>query len=134
MLRVKLPHLDRWTEGLQLIADRYESLLADLIEAGLLVVPWRRPGDRHVFNQFVIRTSQRDRLIEALKAARIGCEIYYPHPLHLQRCFEILGYRAHDLPHAETAARESLALPVFPGIRPDQQQHIADVIRATLAS
>jgi dTDP-4-amino-4,6-dideoxygalactose transaminase len=63
-----------------------------------LTLPWRRDGDRHIFNQYVIRTPRRDAVMEALKAARIGCEVYYQRPMHLQECFRNLGYHAGDLP------------------------------------
>ena len=103
VLRVKLRHLDRWTEARQRNAAEYRKCLPPGI--GL---PAEKPG-RHVYNQFVIRHPRRDALMEHLKEQRIGCEVYYPVPLHLQKCFEALGHRPGDFPVSEQAARETLA-------------------------
>lgn len=108
VLRVKLRHLDRWTEARQRNAAEYREHLGPGI--GL---PAERNG-RHVYNQFVIRHPRRDALMDHLKRQGIGCEVYYPIPLHLQKCLELLGNRAGDFPHSEQAARESLALPIYP--------------------
>ena len=97
VLRVKLRYLDRWTEARQRNAAEYRKSLPPGI--GL---PIERAG-RHVYNQFVIRHSRRDALMEHLKGQGIGCEVYYPVPLHLQKCFESLGHRRGDLPLSEQA-------------------------------
>jgi dTDP-4-amino-4,6-dideoxygalactose transaminase len=111
VLRVKLKYLAGWTKARRENADRYRTLFA---KAGLaaVTVPEDHPG--HIYNQFVIRSAERDQLQSYLAERRIGTEVYYPVPLHLQECFSGLGYRPGDLPQAEAAARDSLALPVYP--------------------
>lgn len=131
VLRVKLPYLDGWTAARAANAARYEQMLT---EAGLLEelrCPDRRRDVRHIYNQYVIRVpaERRPALMEYLQEAQIGTDIYYPVPLHLQACFRYLGYREGDLPEAERAARETLALPVYPELRPEQQQYVVDTIR-----
>jgi dTDP-4-amino-4,6-dideoxygalactose transaminase len=130
ILAVKLTYLDRWSEGRQQAAARYDRLLRD----GALQLPWQRPGDRHIFNQYIVRSPARDALQAALKAASIGCEIYYPLPMHLQQCFADLGYRPGDLPQSEAAAKETLALPMYPELSEAQQRRIAGVLRRALSS
>jgi dTDP-4-amino-4,6-dideoxygalactose transaminase len=124
MLRVKLPHLDRWTEGRQAAARRYDMLIEEQHLGHFLERPTVRPHRRHVFNQYVVRVGrgQRDALVRHLRADKIGCEIYYPIPLHLQECLVHLGYRAGDFPATEEACRTVLALPMFPEISVDQQR------------
>jgi dTDP-4-amino-4,6-dideoxygalactose transaminase len=131
ILRVKLPHLDVWSEARGRAADRYDQLLKDLPEATL---PWRRPGDRHIFNQYIVRHPRRVTLMAALREAKIGCEIYYPRPLHLQECFSYLRYRVGDLPHAEAAAVSTFAIPIFAEIEPGQQMWVAETLRQALAA
>ncbi|CAA7618754.1 Pleiotropic regulatory protein [Magnetospirillum sp. LM-5] len=112
VLRVKLRHLDSWTAGRQRNADAYRRKLGHLRpETAFLPEPgpWR-----HVYNQFVIRVPERDRLLESLRKVGIGCEVYYPVPLHRQECFADLGYGESSMPHSEAAARETLALPIYP--------------------
>ena len=131
VLRVKAPHLAAWTRGRQANAARYRSLFKG---AGLeaLVLP-TEPADRtHIFNQFVIRSSERDALKQHLDSERIGNEIYYPVPLHLQPCFAALGYRPGDFPHAERAARESLAIPIYGELTLAQQEAVVAAIAAAL--
>lgn len=114
VLSCKLPHLDAWTAARQRNAARYHDLFAaaGLLD-GLISLPETGPG-RHVFNQFVIRAPKRDDLAAYLHANGIGCAIYYPVPLHLQPCFAYLPTRPGDCPNAERAARETLALPIYP--------------------
>lgn len=109
VLRVKLKYLDRWTEGRQRNAALYRELLGDRV-----VLPAELPESRHIYNQFVIRSSSRDDLMAHLKNEGVGTEIYYPLPLHLQPCFSQLGYSPGAFPASEAAARESLALPIYP--------------------
>ncbi len=131
VLRVKLPYLDGWTRARQENAARYRRLF---VQAGLtdgdspIILPTELPQRRHIYNQFVIRTAQRDALMAHLKKHQIGCEIYYPMPLHLQECFADLGYQMGDLPHSESAAQETLAIPIFPELSATQQQTVVDVI------
>ena len=125
ILRVKLPHLSRWTEDRRRNADIYrESLLETSV--GL---PVARSSAYHVYNQFVIRCANRDDLRAHLQQGGIGTEIYYPEPLHLQPCFADLGHQEGDFPVAEEAARETLALPVFPDLTQEQIRYVSDRIR-----
>jgi dTDP-4-amino-4,6-dideoxygalactose transaminase len=126
LLRVKLPHVDGWTAARQAAARRYDSLLEEHQLGDLLKRPAVRPQRRHVFNQYVVRVGggQRDALWRHLQAERIGCEVYYPIPLHLQQCLANLGHREGDFPVSEQASREVLALPMFPGLTAEQQQRV----------
>ncbi|MYE16388.1 MAG: DegT/DnrJ/EryC1/StrS family aminotransferase [Gemmatimonadetes bacterium] len=129
VIHAKLPHLDRWTEARIANAGLYRSLLGDTAtaraeSAAALALP-RVVTERHVFNQFVVRVADRDRVQARLTAAGIGTAIYYPVPLHLQECFAELGYRPGDLPNAERAANEVLALPIFPELTAGQIRHVA---------
>jgi dTDP-4-amino-4,6-dideoxygalactose transaminase len=136
VLRVKAPHLAAWTEARRLNAARYMRMFG---EAGLgepldvargkqIALPIEPQGRRHVFNQFVIRTPDRDGLKRHLDDRHIGNEIYYPQPLHRQPCFADLGYRAGDLPQAERAAAESLAIPIYGELTVEQQQAVVSAI------
>jgi dTDP-4-amino-4,6-dideoxygalactose transaminase len=122
VLRIKLRHLDRWTEARQNNAAEYRRVLPPGV--GL---PIEVPG-RHVYNQFVIRHPRRDALIEYLKAQQIGCEVYYPVPLHLQKCFESLGHQPGKFPVSERASRETLALPIYPELTKEMIRRIARAI------
>ena len=125
VLVIKLRHLDEWTAARQRNADHYDSLLeaADLGDAVRL--PRRVRGSRHIFNQYVIRSRGRDGLREHLAAQGIGTEIYYPLPLHVQRCFAYLDYAADDFPEAQRASAEVLALPIYPELTVEQREHVA---------
>jgi dTDP-4-amino-4,6-dideoxygalactose transaminase len=127
VLRVKLRHLDDWTAARRRNAARYRALFAAAGIADRVTLPADDAG--HIYNQFVIRVAARDELRRHLAAQRIGTEIYYPIPLHLQECFAALGYHAGDLPHAEAAARETLALPVYPELSEEQLAHVVESIR-----
>ena len=130
IVRVKLRHLDQWTAGRQANAATYRRLFA---EAGLedrIGLPAEGPG-RHIYNQFVIRVpGHRDALRDHLVRSGVGCEIYYPVPLHLQPCFADLGYEKSDFPESERAAAETLALPIYPELSDEQQCYVVDRIRA----
>ena len=127
ILRVKAPHLAAWTDARRRNADRYRTLFAarGLTGVGL---PIERPGRRHIYNQFVIRVPERDRLRAVLAEEGVGTEIYYPVPFHLQECFAPLGYREGEFPHAEAAARETLALPIYGELTEAQQAHVVEAI------
>ena len=131
ILRVKLPHLDSWSDARAQNAARYFELFneADLLDR--VSLPHKRENVRHIFNQFVIRVDakERDALVEHLRAANVGTAIYYPVPLHLQECFAFLGYKAGDFPHSEQAARETLALPIYSELTLDQQAYVVETIR-----
>jgi dTDP-4-amino-4,6-dideoxygalactose transaminase/acetyltransferase-like isoleucine patch superfamily enzyme len=126
LLSVKLPHLPHYAEARRAHAQFYDQRFAALAP---LVTP-RALGPGHVYNQYVVRTTARDPLRAALTEARIGSEIYYPRCLHEQPCFAALGYRSGDFVEAERAAREVLALPVFPELRPEQREHVARTVEA----
>jgi dTDP-4-amino-4,6-dideoxygalactose transaminase len=128
VLGVKLRHLDSWTEARRRNADRYDRLFA--AAAAPIRLPARAPGRRHIFNQYVIRLRRRDAVKAALDAAGIGTEIYYPVPFHLQECFAPLGYHHGDFPHAEAAAAEVLAIPIYGELTEAQQQTVVDAIVA----
>ena len=128
-LLVKLPHLDRWTEARRGNAALYNERLCG-IEG--VVRPVEAKGCRHVYNQYVIRVPERDRVKAALAAAGIATAIYYPVPLHLQECFAYLGYSAGDLPESEAAAASSLALPIGPELRVDDIDYVSEAIRAAV--
>jgi dTDP-4-amino-4,6-dideoxygalactose transaminase len=133
VLNVKLKHLDAWTAGRQRNAAAYRELFA---AAGLdrnVQLPEARSGYRHIYNQFVIRATDRDRLRQHLIDHGVGCEIYYPVPLHLQPCFADLGGKPGDCPESERAARETLALPVFAELDRSQLEYVVAVISAFYA-
>ena len=125
VLRVKLRHAAGWESGRRRNARRYDELFE---AAGFPASqrPFEPAGRHHVFNQYVVRVPERDRVRAMLADAGIGTEVYYPEPLHLQPCFAQLGMQPGACPHAERAARESLALPVYPELTLDQQRVVAD--------
>ncbi len=131
VVSVKLRYLDQWTEARQRNARRYNELFAasGLAESGALSLP-REVADRHIYNQYVVRAERRDDLIEHLKAAQVGCEVYYPVPLHRQECFASLGYAEGSMPESERAARETLALPVYPELGAEQAAFVVETVRS----
>ncbi|HET7104751.1 MAG TPA: DegT/DnrJ/EryC1/StrS family aminotransferase [Terracidiphilus sp.] len=140
ILTVKLKYIDGWNEARRAVAARYDALFraAGLAETGPypakgIVLPHEVPGSRHVWHQYVIRAARRDALRDFLTARRIGSEIYYPVPLHMQPALASLGYKEGDFPQAERAAREVLALPIFPELREDEQQTVVRAIAEFLS-
>lgn len=111
VLRVKLKYLDRWTEARRTNAGIYRETLG---RPNSVELPYEIPDSRHIYNQFVVRSKERENLIGKLKEARIGCDVYYPVPLPFLPCFQELDHKAGDFPASEAAARESLALPIYP--------------------
>ena len=113
VLRVNLKYLDEWTERRCHNAQQYRKLFN---QAGLteITLPTEVENCRHIYNQFVIRSTQRTELIAHFKNQRIGCEIYYPAPMHIQECFANLQYSMGDFPMSESAANETLAIPIYP--------------------
>jgi len=148
IVTAKLKHLDEWTRQRQANARRYDELFAN---SGLAVADSSRyqangapkastngatdlylpktTTDRHIFNQYVIRTTRREELKAALQEDGIGTEVYYPVPMHLQECFASLGYRKGAFPHSESAANETLALPIYPELTGEQAQHVVNCVR-----
>ena len=140
ILTVKLKYIDGWNEARRATAQRYHALFAasGLAEAGPypshgIVLPHEVAGSRHVWHQYVIRSNRRDALREFLTARKIGSEIYYPVPLHMQEALKGLGYAEGSFPEAERAAREVLALPIFPELREDEQQTVVSAIAEFLS-
>ena len=138
VLRVKLKHVDDWNQKRRMIACRYHGLLtrAGLTKAEATSVDQQNPvaflstlpQAHHIYHQYVVRAHRREELRDFLSERKIGTEVYYPLPLHLQKCFAYLGYRAGDLPESERAAKEVLALPIFPELREDEQQRVVATI------
>ena len=132
VLRVKLRHLDSWTNARRLVAKRYDDLFEDRGLAEIVQTPIERPGNFHVFNQYVVRVldGSRDELKTYLSSRRIGTEVYYPIPLHLQTCFSTLGHVPGDFPVSEDSARRTLALPMYPELSEESQALVVDAIAA----
>ncbi len=135
VLRVKMPHLQSWNDARRKRAGIYDRLL---VSAGLtktaanaaapVVLLKTRPEAHHIYHQYVVRVRQRDELRAFLTERGVGSEIYYPIPLHLQKCFAYLGYTQGDLPQAESAAATVLALPMFAELEADEQRYVVDSI------
>lgn len=135
VLNVKLNYLDGWTKRRQENASRYETLFnqASLVQSGKVELPepvYRKAGAKHyhIYNQFVLRVEQRDALMAHLKQKDIGAEIYYPVPFHLQECFRYLGYKEGDFPESERAAKETLAIPIYPELTSAQQTEVVEAV------
>ena len=130
VLGVKLRRLDSWTAARQRNAACYAAAFTRAGLNGQIKVPTVTPGYRHTWNQYVIRAPRRDALKQFLGEQGVGSEIYYPVPLHRQQCFAYLGYGDGDFPVTEGAAREVLALPIFPELEPEQIEYVVDRIAA----
>ena len=128
VLRVKFPHLERWTEARRRNAALYRAEFERRGLGAAVTLPRELPGHRHIYNQFVIRSTLRDALRTFLTEHGIGTEIYYPVPLHLQECFAALGYATGDCPESEAAARQTLALPIYPELSSAQIERVVDVV------
>jgi dTDP-4-amino-4,6-dideoxygalactose transaminase len=128
VLNVKLPHLDSWSAGRQKNAAFYDAAFARAKIPGLVPPPPAPAGSRHIYNQYCIRVPSRDELRAKLTAAGVGCEIYYPLPLHMQQCFAYLGHAPGDFPESLRASQESLALPIYPELVESQLQYVVDTI------
>jgi dTDP-4-amino-4,6-dideoxygalactose transaminase len=133
VLSVKLRYLDQWTAARQANAAFYtKAIEADPVLRSVITPP---PviQSRHIFNQYVVRTRDRDGLKDFLKVRQVGTEVYYPVPMHLQQCFADLGHRKGDFPHSEEAAQATLALPVYPELSEAQKDNVADALAAFAA-
>jgi len=140
LLRVKLPHLDRWISERRDAAKRYDALIESNHLQNQLVRPVEAPGRLHTYNQYVLRVKngKRDELLGYLKSKNIGCEVYYPLSLHQQPCFKDIGYSFGSFPASEEAQKCTLAFPMFPGISAQQQETVvhscADFLRQAARS
>jgi dTDP-4-amino-4,6-dideoxygalactose transaminase len=140
ILLVKLKYIAGWNAARRAVAERYHALFAaaGLPDAGPyptrgVVLPHQVPGSHHVWHQYVVRTARRDQLREFLASRKIGSEIYYPVPLHMQEALKGLGYAEGSFPEAERAAREVLALPIFPELREEEQQTVVAAVAEFLS-
>jgi dTDP-4-amino-4,6-dideoxygalactose transaminase len=130
VLRVKLKYLDGWTEARRNNAKLYRKSLSSPKCPARFELLSELPNARHIYHQFVIRAEGRDDLMAHLREQGIGCEIYYPIPLHLQPCFKDLGYGRGDLPVSEAAANETVALPLYPELTADMIKIVCDVLKS----
>ncbi len=134
ILQVKLPHVGTWNAARRANAEKYAAAFeaAGLLEfLTLPATPFAgRVAEHHIFHQYVLRARRRDELLAHLAKHAIGHGVYYPVPLHLQECFAYLGYKSGDFPESERAAAETLALPIFPELREEEQAEVVEVIRS----
>ena len=135
VLSIKLKHLDSWTAARQKNAEEYRKIFAGSAIGDQVVLPTEAPfSSRHIYNQFSIRVKggRRNDVKAALQAAGVGCDIYYPVPLHMQECFAALGYKKGDLPVSETVADEILALPIYPESTTAMREYVVSTIANVL--
>jgi len=128
VLNVKFKHLDTWSAARQRNAAFYDAAFARADLGRAVQTPAAAKGGRHIYNQYVIRARDRDLLRQHLTGHGVGSEIYYPVPLHLQKCFAYLGHKQGEFPHSERAAEETLALPIYPELSQTQLQYVVDTI------
>ncbi|MEQ9409436.1 MAG: DegT/DnrJ/EryC1/StrS family aminotransferase [Fuerstiella sp.] len=130
VLRVKLRHLEGWSEGRRQNARRYGELFRSLNLLSSVEPPTIAPDHRHVYNQYTIRIrgGMRDAVMEYLRGEGVGCAVYYPIALHMQKCFDYLGYQAEDFPESNRASKEVLSLPIFAELTEAQLTRVADVL------
>ena len=137
MLHIKLPHLETWHEGRRRNAEIYRREFANANLGERVVLPEELPGRRHIYNQYIVRFTEgretRDRVMEHLKSVQIGCEVYYPLTLPQQECFKDVPGAQDRYPNSETAAEQTLAIPVFPELREEQIGEVVQEIRKGLA-
>jgi dTDP-4-amino-4,6-dideoxygalactose transaminase len=127
-LLVKLPHLKEWSEARRRNAAYYDKKFAGTV----VQAPYISPNCVSIYNQYVIRVPKRDEIVAHLQENNIGCEIYYPVPLHLQECFSDLGYKKGDLPESEKAAKEVMALPIYPELTDEMKDYVSETILSFL--
>jgi len=128
VLLVKLKYLDGWTEQRQKNADEYTQLFNNANLGDKVNTPVAIDGYRHIYNQYVLRVQDRDKLRAFLADNKIGSEVYYPVPLHVQDCFSYLGYKKGDCPESETAANDTVAVPIYPELSTQQKQYVVSKI------
>jgi len=123
-LLIKLPHLEAWSEARRVKAAYYDERFAGTAVTTTPV----KPDRVSVCNYYTIRVANRDQVVAHLRERKIGCEIYYPVPLHLQRCFEYLGHKEGDFPESERAAREVMSLPIYPELTSAMQDRVVEAV------
>jgi len=128
ILLIKLPHLDAWSEARRRNAAFYDERFADTN----VEIPHISPNCVSIYNQYLIRIARRDELVDYLREVGVGCEIYYPRPMHMQECFTSLGYREGDFPQAENAAKEVLAIPVYPELTDEMKNFVVNSVLSYL--
>jgi dTDP-4-amino-4,6-dideoxygalactose transaminase len=134
VLSIKLRYLDQWHAARRANAARYDAAFdGSVIQTPAAVYRARGVPQYHIYNQYVVRVPNRDKVRAALTEASIGCEVYYPLPLHRQACFAHLGYAAGSMPVSEQAAEQTLALPIYPELTEDQQDEVIAALRAAVA-
>jgi len=130
VLDIKLKYLDGWTAARQENAQYYTRGIMDRKLEPEITPPTALPGNRHIYNQFIIRSKKRDALLSFLRSKNIGCEIYYPVTFNNQECFSYLNYKTGGFPEAEMAAAETLAIPIYPELTIHQKDYILDCLDA----
>lgn len=129
ILRVRLRHLEEWTEERRMVAERYMLLFGEKELLDVITPPSEQPGNRHVYHQYVVRVGERrDELMRFLDERGIATRVYYPLSLHEQKCFEYLGYKRGDFPVSEMLAEQVMALPMFPELLPEEQERVVSEI------
>ena len=128
VLLVKLPHLDDWSEARRRNAAYYD----EKFKGTAVKIPYISPDCVTIYNQYCIRVPKRDELLAHLQKNKIGCEVYYPVPMHLQECFKYLGYTQGDFPEAEKAAKEIMAIPVYPELTDQMKDYVVESILSFL--
>ncbi len=132
VLRVKLPHLTRWTDMRRRNAERYRRRFEAALPAGQIVLPIEPDGRFHIYNQYVVRVPSRDDVRARVAERGVATEIYYPVPFHLQECFASLGHKRGDFPEAEAAASSTMALPIYGELTEAQQESVVEAIAAAV--
>jgi dTDP-4-amino-4,6-dideoxygalactose transaminase len=126
VLRVKLPHLDKWNEGRRKVAHIYSDALAEMPN---IQTPYEAPNRTHVYHLYILQVPNRDELQEKLKEAGVGTSVYYPQPLHLAEPCRELGYKEGDFPVAEKASLETIAIPVYPEMSDEQIAYVLEIVK-----
>ena len=136
MLRVKLRHLESWSAGRRQNANRYSEMIRDRQLLSTIELPTTAADRRHVYNQYTLRVrgGLRDTVMQEMRAAGVGCAVYYPIPLHMQKCFEYLGCQAEEFPESMKASAEVLSLPIFTELTEQQQDRVVDSLADAVAS
>ncbi|NLL37879.1 MAG: DegT/DnrJ/EryC1/StrS family aminotransferase [Fretibacterium sp.] len=132
VLDVKLRHLERWNAERRVLADRYRMFFEMERLVGPVTLPVEAEGNHHIYHQYVVRVERRDELMAHLEEKGLSTRVYYPIPLHLQPCFSFWGHREGDFPESERLSREALALPIFPGLKPEEQERLVKGMAAAM--